>query len=288
MWRGLRVLLLVAIAAPAIAQPPKTSLRPVARPAGVIVVQPDAPPTATAVTPADPRAQIRPQARPPGLAATAAAPRPAPRVTPAPTQVRETRAERRARERAERRAGRQGGGQAGVQGGGLCGDAGLVGEVFGAVPGPGACGIPNAVRLRAVSGVRLSTSATIDCNTAKALKRWVDRSVIPETDGRGGGVAELRVAASYACRGRNNQPGARLSEHASGRAIDISGLTLRDGTTLTVLQDWGSGRNGRLMKSLHRAACGPFGTVLGPNSDRFHRDHFHFDTARHRSGPYCK
>jgi len=39
---------------------------------------------------------------------------------------------------------------------------------------------------------------------------------------------------------------------------------------------------------MHRAACGPFGTVLGPNADRFHQDHFHFDTARHRSGPYCR
>ncbi|MDX5403468.1 MAG: extensin family protein, partial [Rhodobacterales bacterium] len=25
-----------------------------------------------------------------------------------------------------------------------------------------------------------------------------------------------------------------------------------------------------------------------PESDRFHRDHFHFDTARHRNGPFCR
>ncbi|HBV54823.1 MAG TPA: extensin family protein, partial [Rhodobacteraceae bacterium] len=96
------------------------------------------------------------------------------------------------------------------------------------------------------------------------------------------------IAASYACRGRNNQKGARLSEHSFGHAVDISGLTLRDGTMITVLQGWGSGKDGKLLKRLHRDACGPFGTVLGPNSDRFHKDHFHFDTARYRSGPYCK
>jgi hypothetical protein len=39
---------------------------------------------------------------------------------------------------------------------------------------------------------------------------------------------------------------------------------------------------------MHKAACGPFGTVLGPNSNRFHQDHFHFDTARYRSGSYCR
>ena len=32
----------------------------------------------------------------------------------------------------------------------------------------------------------------------------------------------------------------------------------------------------------------PFGTVLGPNSDRFHRDHFHFDMASYSSGAYCR
>jgi len=30
------------------------------------------------------------------------------------------------------------------------------------------------------------------------------------------------------------------------------------------------------------------GTVLGPEANRFHRDHFHFDTAEYRSGPYCR
>jgi len=25
-----------------------------------------------------------------------------------------------------------------------------------------------------------------------------------------------------------------------------------------------------------------------PNANRFHRDHFHFDTARYRSGSYCR
>jgi hypothetical protein len=268
----------------------------VARPAAVLVAP--APVVAEAVQPAlpaDPRAQVRPQARPAGVFAMA------PPVAAPPVETREeTRAERRARERVERRVRQQAPKAdttanttakttAGItRGGGLCGDPALVGEVIGRVAGAGGCEIDSAVRLRAVSGVRLSTPATIDCATARALKLWVDKGVIPAAGTRGGGVAELRVAASYACRARNNQSGARLSEHARGHAVDISGLSFRDGSSLTVLRDWKSGRDGRLMQSLHRAACGPFGTVLGPNSDRFHRDHFHFDTARHRSGPYCK
>jgi hypothetical protein len=101
-------------------------------------------------------------------------------------------------------------------------------------------------------------------------------------------LKSLRVAAHYACRTRNNQPGARISEHGKGRAIDISGLRLRDGTLITVRNGWNGAETGKILRRMHQGACGPFGTVLGPESDRFHLDHFHFDTARYRSGPFCR
>ncbi|WP_299281027.1 extensin family protein [uncultured Tateyamaria sp.] len=170
----------------------------------------------------------------------------------------------------------------------VCGDVDLQGDEVGPVPGRIAgCGIQDAVRLRSVSGVTLSQAAIMDCSTAKALKKWTEKGAKPALRNTGGGLVRYRVAAHYACRTRNNQRGARISEHGKGRAIDISGFTLQDGSTLTVLNDWNS-RHRRALRSMHKAACGPFGTVLGPNSDRFHRDHFHFDTARYRSGPFCR
>ncbi|WP_116599270.1 extensin-like domain-containing protein [Primorskyibacter marinus] len=173
--------------------------------------------------------------------------------------------------------------------GAVCGDLALQGEAIGYVPGRiNACGIKDAVRLRSVSGIALSQQAVIDCTTAKALKTWVERGVKPAIGTRGGGVAQLRVAAHYACRTRNNQPGAKVSEHGKGRAIDISGLRLKDGTQITVLRGWGSRSYGNALRKMRIAACGPFGTVLGPGSDGYHRDHFHFDTARYRSGAYCR
>jgi hypothetical protein len=105
---------------------------------------------------------------------------------------------------------------------------------------------------------------------------------------KGGGLKTLRVAAHYACRTRNNQKGARISEHGKGRAIDISAFKLADGTEVSVLKHWNTQRFSSAMRQMHKGACGPFGTVLGPNADRFHQDHFHFDTARYRSGSYCK
>ena len=173
--------------------------------------------------------------------------------------------------------------------GAVCGDTALQGEPVGRVPGQIAgCGVSDAVKLRAVSGVALSQKSVMDCGTAKALKRWVDGGLKPAVGKRGGGVAKIKVAAHYACRTRNNQKGTRISEHGKGRAIDIAAFYLADGSELSVLKHWGKGWRGKALKKMHRVACGPFGTVLGPNANRFHRDHFHFDTARYRSGSYCK
>lgn len=173
--------------------------------------------------------------------------------------------------------------------GAVCGDPDLQGETVGFVPGRlSACGIQDAVKVRSVSGIPLSQEALIDCPTAKALKSWVDKGVKPAIGTAGGGVLQIKVAAHYACRTRNNQPGARISEHGRGRAIDISGFRLRDGSEITLVQDWGRRETGAMLRKMHQRACGIFGTVLGPDSDRFHKDHFHFDTARYRSGAFCR
>ena len=174
------------------------------------------------------------------------------------------------------------------QRGQICNDPAIQGTVVGRVPGAGACGIERAVRVRSVAGITLNPRATLDCRTAAALKTWVQRSVLPVVGSEGGGAASLRVVSHYACRSRNNQAGARLSEHSFGRAIDIAGIGLRDGSEMTLLTDWNSSTNGTQLRRMWRAACGPFGTVLGPEANRFHRDHFHFDTARYRSGSFCR
>lgn len=172
--------------------------------------------------------------------------------------------------------------------GAVCGDPAIQGTVIGPLPGSGGCGVQQAVEVTRIAGVALSQPAKLECGTARVLRDWIARDMVPAIGRMGGGVDRLRVAAHYACRSRNSMAGARLSEHARGRAIDIAAFGLRDGSEISVLKDWGGGRKGRVLRRLHRSACGPFGTVLGPDSDRHHRDHFHFDTARHRNGAYCR
>lgn len=252
----------------------------------------------TAAQLAEPSQTQRPRLRPPSeqdhaqrsaqilVASAAIAPLPS-SLRPAtrnPDFAQKAMSKRKREERKERRANRKA-----SKSGGVCGDPKIKGTQVGSVPGRiRGCGVKQAVRITSVSGVALSTGAVMDCGTAKALRKWVDTGVKPAVGKRGGGVASLKVAAHYACRTRNNRKGAKISEHGKGRAIDISAITMRDGSQITVLKGWRSKRDRTALKRMHKAACGPFGTVLGPDADRYHQDHFHFDTARYRSGSYCK
>jgi hypothetical protein len=45
---------------------------------------------------------------------------------------------------------------------------------------------------------------------------------------------------------------------------------------------------GAFLRRLHKGACGIFGTVLGPEANEAHRDHFHLDLAPRRRSAYCE
>ena len=150
------------------------------------------------------------------------------------------------------------------------------------------CGIAEPVRIRIVSDIFLSQLAVMDCRTAVTLKTWLENTAKPAFADQGGGLKGLRLSGHYACKTQNNQPRGRLSQHARGRAIDISSFILMDGTVITVRDGWANKGTNGVMRELHAGACVIFGTVLGPDADRYHQGHFHFDTARRHSGSYCR
>jgi hypothetical protein len=63
---------------------------------------------------------------------------------------------------------------------------------------------------------------------------------------------------------------------------------LANGETITVAGDWSDSKYSRALREMHTNACGIFGTTLGPGSDGMHENHFHYDTAQYRGGPYCR
>jgi hypothetical protein len=165
--------------------------------------------------------------------------------------------------------------------GSVCGIASIKGkEIAPIVSKVKGCGVADPVAITSVAGVRLSETATVDCSIAKALNRWVDEVAQPAFDGN---LIEMQVAAHYACRSRNNIKGAKISEHGKGKAIDISAFILSDGTVLTVERNFN-----KLLRRIYKAGCGYFKTTLGPGSDGYHENHFHFDTSARQGDAYCR
>jgi hypothetical protein len=153
------------------------------------------------------------------------------------------------------------------------------------------CEVRDAWRIQSVGSVNFSQPATLNCGMAEPLRGWIEDTVQPAAQRTfGESVVGVDVAASYACRPRNNQRGAKMSEHGYGNAIDIAAFTLESGRKVTVLDGWrGSGDEQKFLHHVHGEACGEFHTVLGPKADRNHRDHIHLDLQNRRSGStYCR
>lgn len=164
-------------------------------------------------------------------------------------------------------------------------------ERLGRISEGNGCHIPDPWSIRSVGSVTLSQPATLNCGMAEPLNDWIENTVQPAAQRAfGESVIGVEVAASYSCRPRNNKRGAKMSEHGYGNAIDISAFTLESGRKVTVQDGWRGGRDEqKFLSKVHGEACGEFRTVLGPNSDRSHRDHLHLDLQNRRSGgTYCR
>ncbi|MCW2307075.1 extensin-like domain-containing protein [Rhodobium gokarnense] len=159
----------------------------------------------------------------------------------------------------------------------------------------GECGAdaPYKVTAAADGSVAFSVPATLACPMLPALDRWLQTVVQPAAgENLDSKIVSVDVAASYVCRTRNNKPGAKVSEHAYANAIDISAFRTADGRRVTVADGWkGAPQEAAFLKTVHDKACGPFNTVIGPDGDRHHQDHFHLDLARrgrNGDGKFCQ
>ena len=146
-----------------------------------------------------------------------------------------------------------------------------------AAPETGACRVDTPVL--ATGGATVGFSPALKTSCAMLLA-WLDLepAVQAAASARlGSPVVTVRNFGSYSCRGINGD-GRRLSLHALGRALDISGFGLADGRTVTVAEGWDGPRDERrFLRAVRDAACRRLGAVLDPDSDRRHRDHLHVD-----------
>jgi hypothetical protein len=150
--------------------------------------------------------------------------------------------------------------------------------------GPSVCGAEQPFEMAAADGgrVTLSPVAYLRCPMIPQVNSWVTNAVQPAAQRfYGAPLVELKIAGSYACRPMNNINGGHLSEHGHANALDVAGFVLADGRRVSVKSGWyGDGRERAFLRAVHDGACHEFTTVLGPEYDGNHRDHFHVDLAR--------
>jgi len=162
------------------------------------------------------------------------------------------------------------------------------------------CGFSNAVRIERTS-VDVGSDFTLSCRAALSLAMW-ERHVLQQAaqENLGARVVRIEHLGSYACRNLYGEQGRRRSQHATADALDVAGFVLDDGRRVRVLKDWGSPSaiepsavgarapaeagpgEARFLRAVHEGACGYFDVVLGPDYNRAHEDHFHFDRGAAR------
>ncbi len=150
------------------------------------------------------------------------------------------------------------------------------------------CGISGRGELSLLVSARVGGVET-RCTTALRLAMWEHHVVQPAAQELlGTQVRALRHLGSYNCRHMRTAQGENSgwSSHATADSIDIIGVELADGRTLSLLQDWSTpGPESAFLHRIGKGACDWFRVVLGPNFNRLHADHFHLQ------GPgwgYCR
>lgn len=138
-----------------------------------------------------------------------------------------------------------------------------------------------------VAGFTVSNLGPVACPLAETTAAWarfgVDRAARQVL---GSALARIETMGSYSCR--TVAGSTRLSAHATARAIDVSAFVLADGRRITVRHDWSGGTEAqqRFLRIVHDSACKRFGTVLSPDYNAAHSDHFHLEAGR--PGGLCR
>jgi hypothetical protein len=158
-----------------------------------------------------------------------------------------------------------------------------------------ACQVTDPVTIEALAvrnaegpgSIAFEPPVTVSCALATILAQWLDDSLQPLARGHlGKDLTSLRVGGGHECRRRNRATAGPLSEHATGRALDIFAFAAggeRAGGIKVVVEKPEGLIQTRFLQAVRHSACGAFATSLGPGSDAAHANHLHVDIQARRS-----
>lgn len=156
----------------------------------------------------------------------------------------------------------------------------------------GGCTTLGTVKLASLrtdqSSIGLPNIGPVTCGVAETFAGWArygaDRAARQIL---GSPLRSIETMGSYSCRTIAGT--GRMSAHATADAIDIGAFILEDGRRISVLDHWHGGTQAEreFLRVVHRSACKRFGTVLGPDYNSAHENHFHVEKVI-ESQSYCR
>lgn len=150
----------------------------------------------------------------------------------------------------------------------------------------GGCNARGSLRLDDI-GTPTTNLGPMTCGLARNFVAWVRFAVKPAGQRVfGQDVVRVETFGTYSCRNIYGGRSGRLSQHAFANAIDVSAFVLADGRRIALLGGWeGSTSEREFLRLIRASACRRFGTVLSPDYNAAHANHFHFDMSGQN---YCR
>jgi hypothetical protein len=144
----------------------------------------------------------------------------------------------------------------------------------------GGCTARGALRLNDI-GTATTNLGPMTCPLARNFAAWVRHAVRPAArQVWGQDLVRVETMGTYSCRNIYGGRSGRLSQHAHANAIDVSAFVLADGRRITLIDGWnGDARSREFLRLIRTSACRRFPTVLSPDYNAAHADHFHFDMS---------
>jgi hypothetical protein len=144
------------------------------------------------------------------------------------------------------------------------------------------CPLSNVVRVTSTA-IDFNSPFTLSC---PLLVRWLmfeQQALQPlAVKHQGSPVAKVEHFGTFACRNVYGRATGRRSQHSTASAFDVAEFAFDNGEVANVLNDWDAEDdpvNSAFLHEVHDAACKYFGTVLGPDYNQPHANHFHVDTS---------
>lgn len=131
-----------------------------------------------------------------------------------------------------------------------------------------------------------------------ALANALDLSGFKLTDGRTVNVlggwgptarsTQVAAAAPTAAKTVDPKAPAKPPQGAGRMGLGTQSGAVAKSEAASVAQNGPRGAEADFLRSVHASACTVFGTVLGPEANEAHRDHFHLDMKYRRHKSFCE